>query len=118
MTELTQQKCTACSKDAPPVSQEEIAQLKPQIPDWNIIEVDGESRLEHTYKFPDFKTALAFTNQVGEAAEEQGHHPALLTEYGKVTVTWWTHAISGLHKNDFIMAAKTDEIAHEFAAKT
>jgi 4a-hydroxytetrahydrobiopterin dehydratase len=82
-----------------------------------MIEVEGESRLERSYKFPDFKTALEFTNRVGEAAEEQGHHPALLTEYGKVTVTWWTHAISGLHKNDFIMAAKTDEIATEFAAK-
>jgi|ERR687886_2079896 4a-hydroxytetrahydrobiopterin dehydratase len=118
MTELTQQKCTACSKDAPPVSQEEIAELKPQIPDWKIIEVEGESRLERSYKFPDFKTALAFTDRMGEAAEEQGHHPALLTEYGKVTVTWWTHAICGLHKNDFIMAAKTDEIASEFAPKT
>jgi 4a-hydroxytetrahydrobiopterin dehydratase len=118
MTELTQQKCTACSIDAPSVSQEEIAELKPQIPDWNLIEVDGESRLERTYKFPDFKTALAFTDRVGEAAEEQGHHPALLTEYGKVTVTWWTHAISGLHKNDFIMAANTDEIASQFDPKT
>lgn len=117
MAELTQQKCTACSKDAPLASQEEIAELKPQIPEWNLIEVEGESRLERTYKFPDFKTAIAFTNRIGEAAEEQGHHPALLTEYGKVTVTWWTHAISGLHKNDFIMAAKTDEIASEFAVE-
>jgi 4a-hydroxytetrahydrobiopterin dehydratase len=117
MAELTQQKCTACSKDALPVTLEEIAELKPQIPYWQMIEVEGESRLERSYKFPDFKTALEFTNRVGEAAEEQGHHPALLTEYGKVTVTWWTHAISGLHKNDFIMAAKTDEIATEFAAK-
>lgn len=113
MAELIQQKCEACSGDSPPVSQEEIAELKPQIPDWNVIEVEGESRLERAYKFPDFAKALQFTNRVGEIAEEQGHHPALLTEYGKVTVTWWTHAISGLHKNDFIMAAKTDEIANQ-----
>ena len=62
-------------------------------------------------KFPDFKTALEFTNRVGEAADEEGHHPALLTEWGKVKVSWWTHAIAGLHRNDFIMAAKTDQIA-------
>lgn len=117
MAQLTQQKCDACTKESPPVTKEEIAELQPQIPNWNIIEVEGESRLERSYKFPDFKTALAFTNGVGDAAEEQGHHPALLTEYGQVTVTWWTHAISGLHKNDFIMAAKTDEIATEFATK-
>ena len=117
MAQLTQQKCDACTKESPSVTKEEIAELKPQIPDWNIIEPEGELRLERTYKFPDFKAALAFTNRVGEVAEEQGHHPALLTEYGKVTVTWWTHAISGLHKNDFIMAAKTDEIASEFSVK-
>jgi len=117
MAELTQQKCEACSKDAPPVTEAEIAELKPEIPDWNMIEPEGELRLERSYKFPDFKSAIAFTDRVGELAEEQGHHPALLTEYGKVTVTWWTHSISGLHKNDFIMAAKTDEIAKEFADK-
>ncbi|MBW4648325.1 MAG: 4a-hydroxytetrahydrobiopterin dehydratase [Kastovskya adunca ATA6-11-RM4] len=117
MADLTEQKCTACNKDAPSVTQEEIAELKPIIPDWNLIDVDGEPRLERGYKFPDFQTALAFTNKVGEAAEEEGHHPALLTEYGKVSVSWWTHAISGLHKNDFIMAAKTDAIAKEFVTK-
>ncbi|NEP61873.1 MAG: 4a-hydroxytetrahydrobiopterin dehydratase [Symploca sp. SIO2G7] len=117
MEELTKQKCKVCSKDAPAVTQEEIAQFKPQIPDWEIIELEGEPRLERRYTFPDFKKAIAFTNLVGDAAEEEGHHPALLTEYGKVTVTWWTHDISNLHKNDFIMAAKTDEIATELASK-
>lgn len=117
MESLTQQRCTACHKDAPRVTEEEIAELKPQIPDWNIVDVDGESRLERTYKFPDFKTALAFTNRVGEAAEEEGHHPALLTEWGKVQVSWWTHAIAGLHRNDFIMAAKTDSFVSEFPVK-
>ncbi|GAC1468561.1 MAG: 4a-hydroxytetrahydrobiopterin dehydratase [Chamaesiphon sp.] len=117
MENLTQKKCTACSGDEPPVTHEEIAQLKPQIPDWNIVEVEGELRLERLYKFPDFKTALAFTDSVGAEAENQGHHPALLTEWGKVTVTWWTHAISGLHQNDFIMAAKTDRIATDFTQR-
>ncbi len=114
---LTQQKCTACHKDAPRVTEDEIAELKPQIPDWKIVEEDGESRLERIYRFPDFVQAIAFTQRVGEEAENQGHHPALLTEWGKVKVTWWTHAINGLHRNDFIMAAKTDEIAAQSAAK-
>lgn len=117
MTELKQQKCEACNQKSPPITSEEIAELKPQIPDWKIIKLEEELRLERIYKFPDFQTALLFTNRVGEVAEEQGHHPALLTEYGKVTVTWWTHAISGLHKSDFIMAAKTDAIATELATQ-
>ena len=79
-------------------------------PEWNAIESDGELHLQRVYHFPDFQTALDFTNQVGAEAEKEGHHPSLLTEWGKVTVTWWTHAISGLHQNDLIMAAKTDAI--------
>lgn len=114
---LLDQKCTACHKDAPRVTVAEINELKPEIPDWNIVDVDGEPHLERTYKFADFITALAFTNRVGEAAEAEGHHPALLTEWGKVKVSWWTHAISGLHRNDFIMAAKTDDIANQFTQK-
>ncbi len=110
MSDLKQQKCEACSADAPSVSPQEIEQLKPQIPDWNIVEKEGQLQLEKLYNFPDFQTAIAFTNAVGDLAEAEGHHPALLTEWGKVTVSWWTHAIAGLHKNDFIMAAKTDEI--------
>lgn len=109
--ELTQKKCTACSGDSSPVRESEIKQLKSQIPDWNITEENNELRLQRIYKFSNFKQALAFTQKVGEKAEEEGHHPALLTEWGKVTVTWWTHAINGLHENDFIMAAKTDRIA-------
>ena len=112
MEQLAQQECTACTGEEPRISAEEIAQLKPQLPDWSIVEEEGESRLKRTYKFPDFLTALDFTNKVGDAAEKAGHHPALLTEWGKVTVSWWTHAIGGLHKNDFIMAAKTDEIVN------
>jgi len=92
------------------LSAEEIANLKPEAPDWDIVERDGILRLERAFKFKNFVQALAFTNRVGELAEEQGHHPALLTEWGRVTVTWWTHKIKGLHRNDFIMAAKTDEL--------
>lgn len=108
MTELLEQKCIPCTGSLPPATEEEINTYKTQIPDWEIITTNGELHLQRVYQFPDFKTALAFTNLVGEAAEEEGHHPVLQTEWGKVTVTWWTHAINGLHQNDFIMAAKTD----------
>lgn len=111
MAELTEERCVACRKGAPTVTAQEIAELKPKIPDWTLTERDGEPRLERTYRFPDFAAALAFTDRVGALAEEEGHHPALLTEWGKVTVAWWTHKIRGLHRNDFIMAAKTDQIA-------
>ena len=88
----------------------EIAALKPQLPDWQIIEVDGIQRLQRSFKFKNFSQALEYTNRVGELAEMEDHHPAILTEWGKVTVTWWTHKIKGLHRNDFIMAARTDSL--------
>jgi len=108
MDQLTQLKCTACHKGEPTVTDEEIAEFGPQVPDWSILEVDGVKRLERVFRFDNFVHALAFTNKIGELAEEEGHHPALLTEWGKVTVSWWTHKIGGLHRNDFIMAAKSD----------
>ncbi|WP_129139980.1 4a-hydroxytetrahydrobiopterin dehydratase [Modicisalibacter coralii] len=111
MSQLSEQACEACSWDAPRVTDSEIEQLKPAIPDWQILERDGIMQLERVFTFRNFKQALAFTNQVGEIAEEAGHHPALLTEWGKVTVTWWSHSIKGLHRNDFILAARTDEVA-------
>ena len=112
MAELAREKCAACRRDSPRVTEAEIAELLPQVPDWKIEAADdGVPRLVRTFPFPDFVRALAFTQKVGEIAEEQGHHPAILTEWGRVTVSWWTHAIKGLHHNDFIMAAKTDELA-------
>ncbi|MGF1541008.1 MAG: 4a-hydroxytetrahydrobiopterin dehydratase [Pleurocapsa sp.] len=113
MNELSEQKCIPCSGKLPPATEAEIQEYKTQVPDWDIVNDGGELHLQRVYQFPDFQTALAFTNSVGEAAEAEGHHPALLTEWGKVTVTWWTHAIKGLHHNDFIMAAKTDRIGAE-----
>ncbi|WOX05111.1 4a-hydroxytetrahydrobiopterin dehydratase [Microbulbifer pacificus] len=109
MTELAAQACEACRADAPLVSDEELAQLIREIPDWTPVVRDGVMQLERVFKFRNFKQALAFTNRVGAIAEEVGHHPALLTEWGKVTVTWWSHEAGGLHKNDFIMAARTDK---------
>ena len=108
---LASQSCIPCSGSMPSATPEEIAQLHAQLPDWSLIEPDRVPQLQKQYHFKNFLQALAFTNEVGAAAEAAGHHPALLTEWGKVTVTWWTHAIDGLHQNDFVMAAKTDEIA-------
>jgi 4a-hydroxytetrahydrobiopterin dehydratase len=103
--------CVACRRDAPQATAAEIAGYLPQIPAWQIVEQDGIPRLTRVFTFPDFASALAFTNRVGALAEQEGHHPALLTEWGRVTVTWWTHKIRGLHRNDFIAAAKTDLLA-------
>ncbi|SHF47576.1 4a-hydroxytetrahydrobiopterin dehydratase [Modicisalibacter ilicicola DSM 19980] len=111
MSQLSEQSCEACSADAPKATREQIEAFRRDIPDWQLIERDGIMQLERVFTFRNFKQALAFTNQVGDIAEEAGHHPALLTEWGKVTVTWWSHAIKSLHKNDFILAARTDEVA-------
>ena len=108
MTELRKMKCEACRADAPQVSEQELPHLINQIPEWQPIIMDGIMQLQRQFKFKNFKEALAFTNKVGEIAEAEGHHPAILTEWGQVTVTWWTHKIKGLHKNDFVMAARTD----------
>ncbi|HET9918211.1 MAG TPA: 4a-hydroxytetrahydrobiopterin dehydratase [Ktedonobacteraceae bacterium] len=110
MDNLRSMKCVACRKGEPTVTEEEMAVFLPQVPDWHVVERDGINRLERVYTFPTFVDALAFTNKVGQLAEEEGHHPALLTEWGKVTVTWWTHKIKGLHRNDFVMAAKSDQL--------
>jgi 4a-hydroxytetrahydrobiopterin dehydratase len=110
MGTLVQMKCTACRRGEPTVTDAEIAELHPQVPEWQILERQGIKQLERVFTFPDFSRALDFTNSVGGAAEAEGHHPALLTEWGRVTVTWWTHKIRGLHRNDFIMAAKTDHL--------
>ena len=80
------------------------------LPDWHLLDVDGIRRLQRVFMFDDFRQALTSTNRVGERTEREGHHAALLTEWGRTTVTWWTHKIKGLHRNDFIMAAKTDDL--------
>ena len=110
MTQLATETCEACRRGAPTVTAEEEAELLPQIPEWQRREVEGVPRLERVFRFPDFASALAFTNEVGALAEDHGHHPALLTEWGRVTVSWWTHKIGGLHRNDFVMAARTDTL--------
>jgi 4a-hydroxytetrahydrobiopterin dehydratase len=110
MEKLSQMTCLACRGDAPTVTEDEIVEFGSQVPAWEIVEVDGIKRLRRVFAFDAFAPALEFTNEVGNLAEREAHHPALLTEWGRTTVTWWTHKIKGLHRNDFIMAAKTDDL--------
>lgn len=110
METLSSLKCVPCTSDVPPLSDEETQKYLQEVPGWRVVKVNNIPRLENTYKFKNFQEALNFTNRVGEIAEAEGHHPAILTEWGKVTVSWWTHKIRGLHPNDFIMAAKTDQL--------
>ena len=107
---LVRERCVACRRDSPRVTDEEIAELHPQVSDWELTETDGIKRLERSYKFGDFATALEFSTRVGEEAELEGHHPRITLEWGRVGVDWWTHKIKGLHRNDFIMASKTDRL--------
>ncbi|BDM65183.1 putative pterin-4-alpha-carbinolamine dehydratase [Shewanella sp. NFH-SH190041] len=110
MNDLVTLSCEACQADAPKVTEHELAELIREIPDWCVETRDGIMQLERVYPFKNFKLAMAFANQVAELAETEFHHPGILVEWGKVTVTWWSHSIRGLHHNDFIMAAKTDAL--------
>lgn len=110
MINLAAGKCVACRAGQPTLTDAEIEDLLLHVHGWEVKEVNGMKRLEKVFKFKNFAQALEFTNKVGAVAEEEGHHPLIITEYGRVTVDWWTHVIKGLHKNDFIMAAKSDEV--------
>ena len=110
MTGLNNEKCEACRRDSPHVTDEEVAQLQPEIPDWELTHENGIPKLDRVFKFKDFQCALDFTTELGALAEDQGHHPRLTTEWGRVQVTWWTHKIRNLHRNDFVMAAKSDQV--------
>ena len=110
MSDLTNKTCEVCRIGAPLASQTEIDEFMSQLHGWELIEIDGIKRLKKTFKFNNFEDALSFTNKIGVLCEQENHHPTILTEWGKVTVTWWSHKIKGLHANDFIMAAKTDAL--------
>ena len=116
MDELSRMHCRRVSANTPPLDEGEISRLMAQMPGWKTYVGDGEPRLEKPFRFPDFRRAIAFTDQVARAADEEDHHPAILTEWGRVTVTWWTHRIKGLHLNDFIMGAKTEELFEKAAS--
>jgi len=110
MINLAAGQCVACRGGEPALTEAEIADLHPQVSAWQIKEVDGVKRIERVFKLNDFIEAVAFTNKNAMVSEKEDHHPLIITEWGRVTVQWWSHKIKGLHKNDFIMAAKTDEL--------
>lgn len=110
MTQLSSQHCVVCKKDSTLIKDALIIEYLLDIPQWQLHSEDGIQCLQRVYKFNNFASAILLTNKIAELAEQEGHHPAILTEWGKVTVRWWTHTIGGLHLNDFIMAAKTEKL--------
>jgi 4a-hydroxytetrahydrobiopterin dehydratase len=110
MNQLTRKSCEACRVGAPLATEKETDEFMQQLPNWSIVEEDEVKRLKRVFTFNNFVDAVAFTQKVATLAEDENHHPAILTEWGKVTVCWWSHKIKGLHINDFIMAAKTDQL--------
>ena len=111
MSELSKKKCIPCEGGMEPMSAKDAQAMMPELePDWMLI--DDAHLLVREFEFKDFKEALAFANKVGEIAEEEQHHPDLSVAWGRVSVELTTHAIGGLSENDFIVAAKIDELAH------
>ena len=107
---LKESKCEACTIDAPLVSDLEAKNLLSELDGWVIERGSGIDQLVKTYKFSNYAESLDFSNKVADLAESEDHHPKIVLEYGSVEISWWSHKIKGLHKNDFICAAKTDLI--------
>jgi 4a-hydroxytetrahydrobiopterin dehydratase len=110
MSQLTQVSCVPCRGGEPPMDDAAIARVMPDVPAWRKAVRDGIARIEREYTFKDFRSALDFTVLVGELAEREQHHPDIHLAWGRVRVETWTHKIKGLHRNDFILAAKCDEL--------
>ena len=107
---LTDMQCEACHSGAPLASAQQRSEWLGQVPLWRIVAQDKVDRLERVFVFSDYAGAVAFANRIAELAEQLDHHPAILLEWGRVSVQWWTHKIGGLHRNDFIAAARTDAL--------
>ena len=110
MDSLMNDKCVPCQRGGDVATEQEIARFKSQVPEWEIADKTGVQVLKRVFLFKNFKQALDFVNRVGELAEAEYHHPTLVLGWGRVEVSWTTHKINGLHKNDFVMAAKTDAL--------
>jgi 4a-hydroxytetrahydrobiopterin dehydratase len=117
MTLLSEKHCSACRADATPLTAEEIDSGLQQLPGWSLVPVGAINQLARVYKFRDFASAMVFARELGDLAESVQHHPAILVEWGKVEVRWWTHKIRGLHENDLIMAAKTETLYQRFTGE-
>jgi 4a-hydroxytetrahydrobiopterin dehydratase len=108
--ELANESCEACHADAPRVQDEEVDSLLAAIPEWELVTIRNVPRLKRVIRVEGWEAAVALTNRIADIASQQDHHPSILTEWGKVTVQWWTHSIGGLHRNDFVMAAKVNDL--------
>lgn len=102
--------CEMCNSDSPKVSEQECADFLKCLPHWQIMIENGTQTLRREFTFHTYQAGLHFTNQVAALAEQENHHPDIVLQWGRVTVIWWTHSIHALHKNDFILAAKTDSV--------
>lgn len=114
MSDLASKTCVPCRGGVPPLKGKALEDLQKQVSGWSVV---NEHHITKTFQFPDFRSALAFVNQVGELAEQQGHHPDILLRWGKAEVTTWTHKIDGLTESDFILAAKVDRLYEPKAAR-
>ena len=108
--QLAALKCVPCRGGVPPLADTRIKEMITAVPGWTRINDGGIDKIQKEFKFKDFKAAMSFVNKVAEIAEEQWHHPNIMIDWNKVTLTLWTHAIKGLFDNDFILAAKIDEM--------
>ena len=109
MTALAEKKCVAC-EDSPALSESEARKLLDQVDGWELHQPKAGARIEKSFKFDGFMPGVDFVNKVARVAEDEGHHPDLLLRWGEVRVTIWTHAVKGLSENDFILAAKIDQL--------
>ena len=110
MIDLASSTCEACRIDAPKVSDDEASLLIKEIEGWDVID-EGIKKLKKEFSFSNYSDSVDFSNKVADMADKEDHHPQIILEWGKVTVIWWSHKIKGLHKNDFICAAKTNKIS-------
>ena len=106
--DLTKKKCIPCEAGVLPLAKEEAGKLIGQVDDWHL--ADGATHISKEYTFKNFLDAMSFANKIADIAEQEGHHPDLSIDWGRVGVTLTTHAIGGLSENDFILAAKIDQI--------
>ena len=105
--------CEPCRVGGKTVTRTEADEWLGELPGWRLIHERGIDKLECEYRFPGWDGAMAFATRISDLAREQDHHPSMLVEWGRVTLRWWTHKIGGLHRNDFVMAAKSDDIARK-----
>ena len=109
MSDLSSQSCEACQIEAPKVPQDQIQIFLSEINGWVLID-EPIKKIQKVFSFKSYKDSIDFSNKVASLADDEDHHPQIVLEWGKVTVIWWSHKIGGLHKNDFICAAKTDKL--------